>query len=116
VSVPRPLQGLLNLDRAVHEPARLAILTVLASAEETEFRFLETATGLTPGNLSSHATRLEQAGYLRVRKAFRGRVPVTWLKITPAGREALAGYWATLQRAAVGVARPRQASKRRSEK
>ena len=116
MSVAGPLQALLDLDRAVHEPARLAILTVLASAEEAEFRFLETATGLTPGNLSSHATRLEQAGYLKVRKAFRGRVPVTWLRITPAGRAALSGYWATLQRAAVAVARPRQASSRRSEK
>ena len=94
-----PLAGLLDLDRVVHEPARLAILTVLANAEEAEFRFLETATGLTPGNLSSHASRLEQAGYLKVRKTFRGRMPVTWLRITRAGREALARYWLTLKRA-----------------
>jgi DNA-binding MarR family transcriptional regulator len=117
MSAARPLAGLLELDRAVHEPARLAILTVLASANEAEFRFLETATGLTPGNLSSHTSRLEQVGYLKVRKTFRGRVPVTWLRITPAGREALSGYWATLQRASAGqVASPPQTSKRRSAK
>src|SRR5690606_6324747 len=52
------LRGLLDLDRLVHEPARLAILTVLAEADEVEFRFVEAVTGLTRGNLSSHASRL----------------------------------------------------------
>ena len=117
MTATRPLAGLLELDRAVHEPARLAILTVLASANEAEFRFLETATGLTPGNLSSHSSRLELAGYLKVRKTFRGRVPVTWLRITPAGRDALSNYWATLQRASAGqVTSPPQTSKRSPSK
>lgn len=88
----RDLRGLLALNRVVHEPARLAILTVLAEADEVEFRFLERVTGLTRGNLSSHASKLEAAGYLTVHKAFRGRTPVTSYRITPAGRKALTTY------------------------
>ena len=89
---PTPVQALLDLDRVIHEPARLAILTVLSSAEEVEFKFLETALGLTRGNLSSHTAKLEEAGYLTVEKAFRERIPVTTYRITPAGRSALQAY------------------------
>jgi DNA-binding MarR family transcriptional regulator len=94
VSEPRSpaLQGLLDLDRVVHEPARLAILTILASADEVEFKFLESAIGLTKGNLSSHVSRLEAAGYLTVNKSYRDRIPVTSYLITGAGRTALATY------------------------
>ena len=94
-----PLRALLDLDRLVHEPARLAILTVLASAGAVEFRFLETVTGLTRGNLNSHATKLEAAGYLEVEKGFRGKVPVTTCHLTATGRRALDGYWASIRRA-----------------
>jgi DNA-binding transcriptional ArsR family regulator len=87
-----PLRGLLELDRVVHEPARLAILTVLAEADEVEFRFVEAVTGLTRGNLSSHASRLEEAGYITVHKAFRGRTPVTSYRLTKAGHDALTTY------------------------
>lgn len=93
------LRDLLDVDRMVHEPARLAILTVLAEAEEVEFRFMETVTGLTRGNLSSHASRLEAAGYIEVRKTFRGRTPVTSYRITDTGRRALHGYRAHLHAA-----------------
>jgi DNA-binding transcriptional ArsR family regulator len=86
------LQGLLELDRMVHEPARLAILTVLASAQSVEFRFMETVTRLTKGNLNSHATKLENAGYLTVEKSFRGKVPLTTFRITDLGRQALETY------------------------
>lgn len=86
------IRGLVNLDRVVHEPARLAILTVLAEAEEVEFRFLEVVTGLTRGNLSSHASKLDAAGYIEVAKAFRGRTPVTSYRITGVGRDALHAY------------------------
>lgn len=86
------VQALLDLDRVVHEPARLAILTVLGAAEEVEFRFLEEVTGLTKGNLSSHVSKLEAAGYLTVTKAFRERIPVTSYRITPEGKRALDDY------------------------
>ena len=96
------IRGFLSLDRVVHEPARLAMLTVLAEAEEVEFRFLERVTGLSRGNLSSHAARLEAAGYITVHKEFRGRVPVTRYRITPEGRQALASYRSNL-RAVMGA-------------
>lgn len=94
-----PVRGLMELDRVVHEPARLAILTVLAAAETVEFRFVEAVTGLTRGNLSSHASKLEASGYIEVDKAFRGRTPVTSYRVTKAGREALATYRARLRAA-----------------
>src|SRR5690606_26129060 len=72
---PTATRAILGLDRLVHEPARLAILTVLAEADEVEFRFLEGVTGLTKGNISSHVSKLEAAGYVTVRKWFKGRVP-----------------------------------------
>lgn len=89
-------RAILNLDRLVHEPARLAILTVLAEAEEVEFRFLESVTGLTKGNISSHMAKLEAAGYVTVTKRFKGRVPSTSYSITDAGRAALRAYRAAL--------------------
>ncbi len=88
--------ALLEVDRLVHEPARLAILTVLASAEEVQFKFLEQALGLTRGNLSSHVSKLEEAGYLTVTKAFEQKIPVTSYRITARGRKALEGYRAAM--------------------
>ncbi len=93
---PSGLDALLEVDRVVHEPARLAILTVLASAEEVQFKFLEEALGLTRGNLSSHVSRLEEAGYLTVTKAFEEKVPVTSYRITARGRKALETYRAAM--------------------
>lgn len=86
------LQSILDLDRMVHEPARLAILTVLASAEEVAFLFLQRVTGLSKGNLSSHTQKLEAAGYLETVKVFQGRIPVTSFRITQDGKAALHTY------------------------
>ena len=85
-------RAILDLDRTVHEPARLAILTVLASAEEVAFLFLQRVTGLSKGNLSSHTQKLEAAGYLETLKVFQGRIPVTSFHITEDGRVALHAY------------------------
>ena len=85
-------KAILDLDRTVHEPARLAILTVLASAEEVAFLFLQRVTGLSKGNLSSHTQKLEAAGFLDTVKAFQGRIPVTSFRITEDGRTALRLY------------------------
>ncbi|MEO8802565.1 MAG: transcriptional regulator [Rudaea sp.] len=86
------LTGLLNLDRLVHEPARLLMLSVLAQAKQVEFTYLETLSGLSKGNLSSHMSKLEAAGLIEVTKSFRGKRPLTELRITPAGRKALTDY------------------------
>jgi len=90
----------LTLDRIVHEPARLAILAVLSGAEEVDFAFMQAATGLTKGNLSRQAGKLEEAGYITIRKHFKGKIPATGYRITPAGRDAFAGYWERM--AAIG--------------
>ena len=83
---------ILDLDRLIHEPARLAILTVLSAAEEVEFLFLQKVTGLSKGNLSVHAQKLEAAGHLETLKSFRGRIPLTTFRITDEGRIALNRY------------------------
>lgn len=88
----------LTLDRLVHEPGRLAIMTVLSSAEDADFLFLQHATGLTKGNLSSHLAKLEDAGLVMVEKRFVGRRPNTRLALTPEGRERIARHWEQLDR------------------
>lgn len=82
-----------ELDRTIHEPARLRILTILSGVDAADFSFLLTALGLTKGNLSSHMDKLEKAGYVQVEKGFVGRIPHTDFQITPAGRAALDQYW-----------------------
>ena len=86
------LKPILTLDRMIHEPARLAILTILAAAEEVEFLFIQRATGISKGNLSSHTQKLEEVGYLETLKSFRGRIPVTSFRISEEGRAALHAY------------------------
>lgn len=96
-------------DHLVHEPARLVILTTLASCASADFTFLGRMTGLTNGNLSSHLTKLEDSGLVAVEKRFVDREPHTRVAITPAGRRAVERHWSALdrlRRAARG-ARPR---------
>lgn len=85
-----------DLDRLVHEPARLAILTALAACRETDFTFLQSITGVTVGNLSSHLTKLEQAGFVVIEKRTRGRFPLTVISITRTGDEAISKHWKRL--------------------
>jgi DNA-binding MarR family transcriptional regulator len=85
-----------DLDRTIHEPARLRILTILSAADSVSYNFLRTTLGLTNGNLGSHLDRLQNAGYIEVRKSFQGRMPHTDYTLTPRGREALGDYWAAL--------------------
>jgi DNA-binding MarR family transcriptional regulator len=86
------MQVLARIDRAVHEPARLMILAYLSAVESADFLFIANQTGLTRGNLSSHMTRLEQAGYVSIKKEFVDRIPRTLLRITRQGRAALRNY------------------------
>jgi len=88
-----------DLDRLVHEPARLAILAVLYTVESTDFLYLLHSTGLTKGNLSSHLMRLEEAGYVQITKSFRGKLPLTTCALTGAGREAFQVYRQRLRQA-----------------
>ncbi len=100
VNKPEQLKAILDLDRLVHEPARLAILMVLSGAEWVEFKLLEELTRLTKGNLSSHLAKLEDAGYVVIDKGYRGKIPLTKASLTVFGRKALAEHWERLKRAA----------------
>ena len=81
----------------IHERVRLAIVSALAVHERMRFGDLKALLGLTDGNLSVHARRLEEAGYLAVEKSFEGRVPRTDYRLTVAGRAALARYLAEME-------------------
>jgi DNA-binding transcriptional ArsR family regulator len=82
-----------DLDRTIHEPARLRILMLLAGVGSADFTFLLNALGLTSGNLSSHLDRLEKSGYVAVKKSFDGKMPNTGVRLSPSGRAALDEYW-----------------------
>lgn len=90
------IDNVLALDRLIHEPARLAILTVLSSVDWAEFSFLEDVCALSKGNLSSHLSKLEVAGLLEIEKSFRGKRPLTRVRLTDNGQQALQQYRAQL--------------------
>jgi DNA-binding transcriptional ArsR family regulator len=81
-----------EIDRIIHEPARLAIVALLDSVEEADFQYLQQAAELTKGNLSVHLTKLEEAGYVAIEKTYRGKYPLTICRLTELGREKLEEY------------------------
>jgi len=81
-----------DLDRVIHEPARLLIVAILATVVEADFLFLLQATELTKGNLSTHLAKLEEVGYVQIEKAFRGKIPLTLARLTPEGLAAFQSY------------------------
>jgi len=89
----RPLP---DVNRLVHEPARLAILTVLSACESADFLFLQSATGLTKGNLSVQISRLEEAGLVRVEKRIRKKKMWTTISLAASGRSQVEAYWQTM--------------------
>ena len=91
-SANQDVQPLAEIDRVIHEPARLAVLGLLSAVDSADFLFVQNQTGLTGGNLSSHMTRLEEAGYVEVTKEFVDRIPRTLLRATKKGRAALRQY------------------------
>lgn len=92
-------EALENIDRVIHEPARLKIMSLLFVVESGDFVYLLRETGLTRGNLSSHMRKLEEAGYVDVVKEFLERKPHTMLQLTSKGREAFLRYRRTLRQA-----------------
>ena len=81
-----------EIDRTIHEPARLLVLALLYVVESADFTFLMNQTGLTWGNLSAHMSKLEEAGYILVEKSFKERKPHTLLRLTEDGRTAFRSY------------------------
>jgi DNA-binding transcriptional ArsR family regulator len=81
-----------ELDRTIHEPARLLIVALLAGVSEADFLWVLRETALTKGNLSSHLTKLEEAGYVEIDKTYRGKIPLTVLRLTRQGKGAFDAY------------------------
>jgi DNA-binding transcriptional ArsR family regulator len=86
------IQELTDVDRLIHEPARLMIVSILSAVDQADFLYLLHETGLTRGNLSAHLSRLEEAGYIHIIKSFRGKVPQTLCNLTPKGQIAFQNY------------------------
>ena len=87
-----------DIDRLIHEPSRLMIMAQLYVVQSADFLFLQNQTQMTPGNLSSHLSKLEDAGYVEVTKEFIERKPHTALALTKKGRTAFKEYRKKVQR------------------
>ena len=81
-----------DLDRVIHEPARLLIVALLAAVKQADFLWVLNESALTKGNLSSHLAKLEEAGYVEIEKTYRGKTPLTLLRLTRQGHAAFQGY------------------------
>ena len=85
-------RSLVDVDRLIHEPSRSAILAVLSAVQSADFLYLLRETGLTKGNLTVHLSKLEAAGYIKIEKTYRGKLPLTLCSMTEDGRLAFENY------------------------
>jgi DNA-binding transcriptional ArsR family regulator len=92
MSVASGSGGVVDIDRLIHEPARLVIVTILNSVEAADFLFLAREAGLSKGNLSSHLAKMEDAGYVSIEKTYKGKIPLTVCRLTEVGRKAYRMY------------------------
>ena len=104
-----------GLSRMVHEPARLAILTVLGACRAADFVFLRTAAGLSAGNLSIQLSRLEQAGLIEMERTIQKRRTLTMVRITEAGNAELKRYWESMESLRQQVKSPAQVKPNRKQ-
>jgi len=95
------LRAISELDRVIHEPGRMMIVALLAGVEECDFLYLLRETGQSKGNLSSHLSKLEEAGYVEIKKTYRAKVPQTLLRLTRSGCAAFDEYRMRLNTALV---------------
>jgi DNA-binding MarR family transcriptional regulator len=95
----RQIQTFTEIDRVIHEPGRLMIVALLFAVDRADFLYLQHETEMNKGTLSSHISRLEEAGYVGVLKTYRGKVPQTLLHLTDAGRKAFEQYRRKLKEA-----------------
>lgn len=91
------MKKVVEADKLIHEPARVAIMALLNVAESADFVFLMSHTGLTQGNLSSHLSKLEAASYIVIEKKFVKKRPKTIIRMSEKGKEAFAGYLKTMR-------------------
>jgi DNA-binding MarR family transcriptional regulator len=92
-----PFEEITNLDRLVHDPPRLAILTALDACRAADFMFLQSLTGLANGNLSQHLAKLERGGLISREKTIAGKMPRTMVRLTKEGRAAIKAHWRRLE-------------------
>ena len=95
----RQIKTIAELDRVIHEPGRLMLVALLSAVESSDFLYLQHETSMNKGTLSSHLSRLEEAGYVEVSKTYRGKVPQTLLRLTSTGRKAFEQYRRKLKEA-----------------
>jgi DNA-binding MarR family transcriptional regulator len=88
---------LIDIDQLIHAPARLMVLSHLYVVERADYVFLKQQTGLSWGNLSTHMSKLEEAGYVELEKGYRGKKPHTMIRLTAAGRRAFKAYKRSMQ-------------------
>lgn len=86
-----------TLDPLLHSPLRLAVMSLLMTIDEAEFTYLKEKTESTAGNLSVQITKLEEAGYIKVEKGYKGKRPLTTCSISKKGRTAFENYVNTLK-------------------
>jgi DNA-binding MarR family transcriptional regulator len=86
------IHSLADIDQVIHSPSRLTVLAYLYVVDSADFVFLKNMTGLTWGNLSTHLTKLEEAGYVATEKGFQGKKPQTMIRLTDQGRAAFRQY------------------------
>ncbi len=89
---------LADIDQVIHAPARLMVLTYLYVVESADYVFLVRRTGLSWGNLATHLAKLEEAGYIEMKKGYRGKKPHTTIRLTERGRAAFREYKRSMQR------------------
>ena len=92
------IKNIASLEKLVHEPSRLAILTILSGVKEADFTFLLRISGFTRGNLSVHLSKLEEAGYVNVNKRFINKMPNTVYNLTKEGRKAFNDYLKNMEK------------------
>jgi DNA-binding MarR family transcriptional regulator len=97
VAEPKSSPSLTGVDHLIHEPSRSVILAVLSVVQSADFLYLLRETGLTKGNLSVHLSKLEAAGYIKIEKTYRGKLPLTLCSITEQGRVAFDHYRSQLR-------------------
>ena len=93
-----PFEQLAELDRLIHEPARLSLLTALSVCRSADFLYLQRLTGLSKGNLSSHLAKLEASGLVAIEKEFIAKTPNTKIALTRSGRAAIDRHWKELDK------------------
>ncbi len=86
------IRQIIDADKVIHEPARIALMAILNAVDQVDFVFLLNETGLTQGNLSSHLSKLEMAGYVQIEKTFHRKRPRTLIRITKSGQQAFSDY------------------------